>query len=165
MFNIGAPELLLILVVALIVVGPRRLPELGRSLGKGLREIRRAQDEMRKTVQVNLEDTDRPTFPRTPHPAPADRRDADEPAVSGTDAAAAAASTAGAAPSAVSDVSRTLGRGLAELRRAREEIERSFRVELDRPATPARSPERRPPARDPDATDEPGGVDPGPVTE
>ena len=44
MLNIGAQELLLILLVALLVVGPRRLPELGRSLGKGIRELRKAQD-------------------------------------------------------------------------------------------------------------------------
>lgn len=161
MFNIGAPELLLILVVALIVVGPRRLPELARSLGKGLREVRRAQDEVRRTVQVNLDDPDRPTFPRTPHPASATPEGAGEPPVAGTDAAAASASAG--APGAVSDVSRTLGRGLAELRRAREEIERSFRVELDRPGTPAR--DRRPPAGGRAEPEDPEAADPGQATE
>ena len=42
MFGIGTPELLVILVVALIVVGPKRLPEVARALGKGLAELRRA---------------------------------------------------------------------------------------------------------------------------
>jgi Tat protein translocase TatB subunit len=54
MFNIGPMELLLILLVALIVVGPRRLPEVGRSIGKGLRELRKAQDEVRETLTLEL---------------------------------------------------------------------------------------------------------------
>lgn len=55
MLNIGPQELLLILVVALVVVGPRRLPELSRSIGKALRSLRAAQDEMRKTVNEVLD--------------------------------------------------------------------------------------------------------------
>ena len=38
--NLGAPELIVILVIALIVLGPKRLPEVGRSVGKGMREFR-----------------------------------------------------------------------------------------------------------------------------
>ena len=56
MLNIGPQELLLILVVALLVVGPARLPELGRTIGKGLRELRKAQDEVRRTIQVSLDE-------------------------------------------------------------------------------------------------------------
>lgn len=55
MLNIGPQELLLILVVALVVVGPQRLPELARSIGKGLRSLRAAQDEVRRTVNDVLE--------------------------------------------------------------------------------------------------------------
>lgn len=55
MLNIGPQELLLILVVALVVVGPERLPELGRTIGKALRSLRSAQDEMRRTVNEVLE--------------------------------------------------------------------------------------------------------------
>lgn len=47
MFGIGGPELLLILAVALIVLGPKKLPELAKALGKGLAEFRRASDELK----------------------------------------------------------------------------------------------------------------------
>jgi TatA/E family protein of Tat protein translocase len=53
MFNIGPLELLIILVLALIVVGPQKLPEVGRSIGRGLREFRRAQDEVRRSLQID----------------------------------------------------------------------------------------------------------------
>jgi Tat protein translocase TatB subunit len=47
MFGIGMPELLLILALALIVLGPKKLPELARALGKGMAELRRATDEIK----------------------------------------------------------------------------------------------------------------------
>jgi TatA/E family protein of Tat protein translocase len=47
--SVGTTELLLILVVALIVVGPRKLPELGRSLGRGISEFKRASDDFKRT--------------------------------------------------------------------------------------------------------------------
>ena len=47
MFGIGMPELLLILGLALIVLGPKKLPELAKALGKGLSEFRRATDELK----------------------------------------------------------------------------------------------------------------------
>ena len=56
MLNIGPQELLIILIIALIVVGPQRLPGLGRSIGRSLRELRNAQDEVKRTIQVNLDD-------------------------------------------------------------------------------------------------------------
>src|SRR6266508_2798015 len=54
MLNIGPLELMVILVIALLVVGPRRLPEVGRSIGRGIREFRKAQDEVQKTIQSAL---------------------------------------------------------------------------------------------------------------
>lgn len=55
MLDIGLQELILILVIALLVFGPRRLPELGRALGRAMREFRRASDEFRSTLETNLQ--------------------------------------------------------------------------------------------------------------
>ena len=52
MFGIGMPELLLILAVALIVLGPKKLPEMARALGRGLAEFRRTTDEVKREVQA-----------------------------------------------------------------------------------------------------------------
>ncbi len=51
MFGIGIPELIIILIVAFVVVGPERLPKLARSLGKGLYELRRATEGVRETIK------------------------------------------------------------------------------------------------------------------
>ncbi len=50
MFGIGMPELLLILALALIVIGPKKLPDIARALGKGLAEFRRATDELKSSI-------------------------------------------------------------------------------------------------------------------
>ncbi len=51
MFGIGMPELIIILVLALIVIGPKKLPEMARSLGKGLAEFKRASNDFRRSVE------------------------------------------------------------------------------------------------------------------
>ncbi len=55
MLDIGLQELLLIFVIALLVFGPQRLPELGRALGRAMREFRRASEEFRSTIETNLQ--------------------------------------------------------------------------------------------------------------
>ncbi len=57
--SIGMTELIVILVIALIVFGPRKLPELGRSLGKSIGEFKRASNELRSTIEdeIRVEET------------------------------------------------------------------------------------------------------------
>jgi sec-independent protein translocase protein TatA len=73
--SIGMPELLIILTLALIIFGPRKLPELGRSLGKSLGEFKRASNELRNTldeeIRIEEERSTRPARPAAPaEPAP-----------------------------------------------------------------------------------------------
>jgi sec-independent protein translocase protein TatB len=75
MFDIGFQEILLIGVLALLVFGPSKLPELGRMVGRAMREFRRASDEFRSTVETNLHINDPDPPPMTPtaaDSAPAD---------------------------------------------------------------------------------------------
>ncbi len=66
--SIGMPELIIILVIALIIFGPRKLPELGRSLGRSLSEFRRASNELKNTLDDEIRQEQRPTpaAPATP---------------------------------------------------------------------------------------------------
>ena len=61
--NIGAPELIIILVIALLILGPGKLPEVGASIGKSIREFRKASSDLNDTVNVD-------TSPLPPAPAP-----------------------------------------------------------------------------------------------
>ena len=67
--NVGAQELLIIFVIALVIVGPRKLPELGRALGRGLNELKKLQDEVRDMVKFDLNDDVVESTPRMSLPA------------------------------------------------------------------------------------------------
>ena len=69
MGSIGMPEMLVILVIALIIFGPRKLPELGKSLGKSLAEFKRASNELKSTLEeeIRVEEQQK----KTPAPLPA----------------------------------------------------------------------------------------------
>ena len=53
MFGIGMPEMLLILAIALIVIGPKKLPDLAKSLGRAMREFKRATSDLKETLAVD----------------------------------------------------------------------------------------------------------------
>ena len=69
---IGFPEMLIILVVALIFFGPRKLPELGRSLGKSIGEFKRASNELRSTLDDEIRMEERRAAPPSRPSVPAD---------------------------------------------------------------------------------------------
>jgi len=66
MFGIGPVELAVVLVVALLVMGPKKLPELARTVGRGLAEFRRASNDLRRSMDLDLE-----SHKIEPPPAPA----------------------------------------------------------------------------------------------
>lgn len=85
--SLGMPELIVIFVIALIIFGPRKLPELGRSLGKSLAEFKRASNELKSTLEeeirmedqrINLE-ASRATSPSAVTPAAPDEHPTAEP--------------------------------------------------------------------------------------
>ncbi len=130
MFNIGPLELMVILIVALLVVGPTKLPEVGRAIGRGLREFRRAQDEVQRTLRLSLDEDEEPAS-RPMRAASTQATDEGHAADGEAPASARGDAEDEPEPAEVEDVAKALGRGLAELRRAKEELQSSFRVDLD----------------------------------
>jgi len=113
--TLGGPEVILILVVALIVFGPRRLPEIGKSMGKMLAEFRKASNDFKRTIEDELEaekTKESPSAPISP-PATADTVPAatEVTAAEGTapEAAAAVVAEASSTPAPPADSSATSG--------------------------------------------------------
>lgn len=68
--GIGMSELVVILVIALVFIGPKKLPELARMLGRGMQEFRRASDDVRNTINREIREADRLARADEPLPPP-----------------------------------------------------------------------------------------------
>jgi TatA/E family protein of Tat protein translocase len=68
MGNVGLPELIIIFTIALIVFGPRKLPELGKSLGKSIAEFKKASNELRNTLDDEIRSEERRSAERQEPP-------------------------------------------------------------------------------------------------
>ncbi len=67
--SIGMPELIIILVIALIIFGPRKLPELGKSLGRSLNEFKKASTDLQNTLEQEIKiEEQKETAAKTPAP-------------------------------------------------------------------------------------------------
>jgi len=119
MFGIGGWEMLVIGVIALLIFGPKRLPDLARSLGKGLAEFRRASSDLRRSIDLDL-DSNRISSPdpedeppaQAGSPALADQPEAKEPEPVG--ATATPAGNSSATPAGTPAAKKEAGKGPPE---------------------------------------------------
>lgn len=63
MFGLGTAELLVILFIALVVLGPKEFPKIARTLGRGIRELKRTRDDLKKNIEFE-DDADEPASPK-----------------------------------------------------------------------------------------------------
>ena len=68
--SLGPAEILVVLVIALVVFGPKRLPEVGRQVGGALRELRKVQDTVQSEIRTVLDDTTGPVRSMMSNPTP-----------------------------------------------------------------------------------------------
>lgn len=116
--SLGFTEIAFILVLALLLFGPKRLPEIGRTLGKGLAEFRKASNDLRRTLENEValdeeREKRRPAAVPAPRPAVPAGDDSDAGgavAEAGESGESAAAGEPGAAPEGVRPASRTVER-------------------------------------------------------
>ena len=87
MFDLGVQELIVIFVVALLVFGPKRLPEIGRTLGKGLGELKRSMQGVKEQMDAELKDIRQPvSFDTTLNSSPDSLRKTETPAAASSHA-------------------------------------------------------------------------------
>jgi sec-independent protein translocase protein TatA len=78
MFDVGGGELLLILLVVILLFGPKKIPEVAQQVGKGIRQFRRAQEDLKQQIrdisaEISVEETLHATTPPPPSYTPADQ--------------------------------------------------------------------------------------------
>jgi sec-independent protein translocase protein TatA len=86
--SIGMPELVIIFVIALIIFGPRKLPELGRSLGRSINEFKRASNELKSTLEEEVRVDEQRSRSASTASAPATAAPIEEPVARKADAGA-----------------------------------------------------------------------------
>ena len=60
MFGIGTTEILIVLVIALLLLGPKEIPKIARTIGRGIRELERAKDELKQTIEFEADKEEMP---------------------------------------------------------------------------------------------------------
>jgi sec-independent protein translocase protein TatB len=78
MGNLGMPELILILALALLLFGPKKLPEIGKQVGKALGEFKRTSNDLKRTIEDEMERATKET-PKSDPPSPQAETPAGEP--------------------------------------------------------------------------------------